>query len=186
MHNLSDEWKRQYVLESNDIDPQPGHENVPGDPRYDDHLAALEFVVAEAEAGRLVNPQAVHRILASRLLGLSEEAGLLRECGVSVGGRVCPRPSEVNELLRHWLRKCNRLVVPGAARDVIKQLHVDFEFIHPFIDGNGRTGRLVMLNHELLAGLSPSLITYIERGNYFAWFRSEDDLLAYIQAIYDV
>ncbi|MGL5513474.1 MAG: Fic family protein, partial [Sporomusa sp.] len=48
--------------------------------------------------------------------------------------------------------------------------HLRFEGIHPFIDGNGRTGRLI-LNLELLkAGLLPVNIKFSDRHKYYDCF----------------
>ena len=56
----TDDWCRDFVKESNKIDPQPGHENKPGDPRWDDHMAALRAVIREGNAGEMSWPNRVH------------------------------------------------------------------------------------------------------------------------------
>lgn len=52
-----------------------------------------------------------------------------------------------------------------------KTWHVEFEKIHPFVDGNGRTGRMLMWYMEIKHGDEPTLITYDERATYYAWFK---------------
>ncbi len=83
-----------------------------------------------------------HRIFMS---GLLEEAGAYRRGGVGVlaGGQVIHMappadrvPSLMQDLL-HWLRTTDQH--PLVASSVF---HYEFEFIHPFADGNGRLGRL--------------------------------------------
>lgn len=49
--------------------------------------------------------------------------------------------------------------------------HVEFEKIHPFVDGNGRTGRLIMWWMEIKRGTKPTLIKYDERQKYYTWFK---------------
>lgn len=57
--------------------------------------------------------------------------------------------------------------------------HIEFERIHPFTDGNGRTGRL-LLTYELISqGLLPIDILYEERSRYYAALRAYDDKLRY-------
>jgi Fic family protein len=49
-------------------------------------------------------------------------------------------------------------------------LHVDYEHIHPFIDGNGRSGRLLMINHAILLGIEPWIVEYKDVQNYYNRF----------------
>ena len=60
----------------------------------------------------------------------------IRRCGVMVGSRVCPRPERVMDLL----------TVLWQQRDIITPLefYKGFEEIHPFVDGNGRTGKVLL------------------------------------------
>ncbi len=53
-----------------------------------------------------------------------------------------------------------------------QQLHVSYEKIHPFVDGNGRTGRMFMNWWRLTNGL-PLLIIHEgdEQYNYYQWFQ---------------
>jgi len=53
-----------------------------------------------------------------------------------------------------------------------KQCHVLFEKIHPFIDGNGRTGRMVYNWHRLKLGLPIHIIHEgKEQFKYYKWFK---------------
>jgi len=56
---------------------------------------------------------------------------------------VPPPPDEMHECLKHWERFINqRDVMPDLVQCAI--MHEHFEAIHPFIDGNGRIGRLLI------------------------------------------
>lgn len=104
-------------------------------------IAAYE-AISTWQPGNSADLLAAHRLL---MQGLNEEAGRYRAQGVGVmsGDQVihmAPQASRVPELmdaLLAWLRTTD--IHPLMASCVF---HYEFEFIHPFSDGNGRMGRL--------------------------------------------
>jgi len=177
-----DQFLLDFVHESNKIDPQPGHENNLGDPHFDKHMIAAGMAVDEARFGHLSDPLVLHSILMHDLRGMQQSAGQFRQGGVQVGGRFCPLPQEVPILYQQWMNMVQGQI-PILTKDLqspifynVKQTmvwnwHVAFEHIHPFIDGNGRTGRLLMLNHALILGLDPWITEYDNRMEYYKRFQ---------------
>lgn len=93
-------------------------------------------------------------------------AGKFRECDVSVGGRECPPWQSVPRLHSQWIfDHYNAETVDGILR-----AHVAWERIHPFIDGNGRTGRMIMNFQRVKAGMKPLCIEAAKRHVYYKWF----------------
>lgn len=97
-------------------------------------------------------------------------AGEWRRSDIRVGDWVAPPWRQVRERVKTWLAELThdlayeRLLTP-------RETHVRFEKIHPFVDGNGRTGRLLMWWHEDRLGLEPTLIYSITKWDeYYPWF----------------
>ena len=76
--------------------------------------------------------------------------------------------------------------------EAIAEFHLRFEGIHPFLDGNGRTGRLIMNLELIKAGLLPVDIKYADRQKYYSCFdtyfgnESSPDPLVRLIANYEV
>ena len=113
----------------------------------------------------------LHQML---LGGISDSfAGRLRRKGeyVRVGTHIAPAPEQVRQMLDGILLEYIN-DVDGYFLDKIAKFHLDFETIHPFCDGNGRMGR-VMINFQLLALGFPRII--IRFKNRQAYYRSFAD-----------
>lgn len=75
---------------------------------------------------------------------LSKHIGKYRKVQVFIGGSIPPNASEVPNLmasLLRWYSKNKNKLHPLVLATYI---HTEFERIHPFVDGNGRVGRLIM------------------------------------------
>ena len=86
----------------------------------------------------------LHRLLAGKVMDQGE-AGRYRTIQVRVGRHYPPAAADVSglmfELLEWWNKKAPELS-PALSSSI---LHYQFEWIHPFADGNGRTGRALAL-----------------------------------------
>lgn len=121
----------------------------------------------------------LHQML---LGGISDDfAGRLRRAGeyVRVGTHIAPAPEHVEQLLETLLDSFN------SAHDLyfldnVAHFHAEFERIHPFCDGNGRIGRvlinlqlaklgyppIIIRNKSKRTDYYPELVTYEEKGSY--------------------
>ncbi|WP_193212617.1 Fic family protein [Luteolibacter marinus] len=127
-----------------------GKELAAADPRSErevtNYFAGLRFVEQHVGEARIGHEHLfeLHRILAGEVMDQGE-AGRYRTIGVKVGRHLPPASEDVSplmfELLTWWNEKA-----PGISPILSSAiLHYRFEHIHPFADGNGRTGRALAL-----------------------------------------
>ena len=74
-----------------------------------------------------------------------------------VGGKETVQPEDVHTHVKEIVTEYNK--IKNVTLDDILNFHVQFERIHPFQDGNGRVGRLIMFWQCLQSGIVPFIIT---------------------------
>ncbi len=108
----------------------------------------------------------------------SERPGSFREHDVLQfpGGMTPPPWPEVPALITDWLADVQALRDAGAVAEpeTLADLHARFERIHPFLDGNGRAGRLVLNLLLVRLGYPPAIIYKADRTRYLAALRRAD------------
>lgn len=82
-----------------------------------------------------------------------------------VGGRETTKPAEVSKHMKELLESYN--AKENITIEDIIELHAEFEYIHPFQDGNGRVGRLVILKECLKNNIIPFIIEDRKKGFYY-------------------
>ena len=136
----------------------------------------LLMEVVRDNSTALITPELIKRFNRMVGKGLGEhfdaKEGEFRRDNRTVGTYRCPEYIDVEELITEycdWLKDCFRFE-NGKQKfdDIIIQAivaHIYLEWIHPFGDGNGRTGRLIEF-YILLRGGSPNIASHILSNHY--------------------
>lgn len=116
----------------------------------------------------------LHKMLISNIR--DDVAGRFRKENehVRVGDHIAPNPKELADRLTKMLAEYNATSHENIIKRIAK-LHLTFEHIHPFVDGNGRIGRVI--NNYLLIreGFVPINIKFIDRKTYYEAFKEFDE-----------
>lgn len=115
----------------------------------------------------------LHKMLISNIR--DDIAGRFRSKNefVKVGNHIAPPPSEVISRLENMMIEYQS----SAHENIIKRiarLHLNFEYIHPFVDGNGRIGRVINNFVLIREGYVPINIKFIDRKLYYSAFKEFD------------
>lgn len=106
----------------------------------------------------------IHQIL---MQGVREDGGVYSKHQRGIRGvdimLTHPKdiPEEMNRLIRQWNSKRQKSI------QAIAKFHSDFELIHPFGDGNGRVGRLIMVLQCQSQGYAPVIIENVRKAEYY-------------------
>jgi Fic family protein len=171
-------WKELFVYESNWIDPQPGYNGtIPGCPMFENHMNALNFALSDGWELTYSTPLDIHRMLTKGIPFFEDRdnSGKYRTVDVWIGHDLCPNPILLPNLMNQWYEVTNKMMNSfidkcgnqDEARRIAWISHHMFEVIHPFIDGNGRTGRLLLAKvlHDL--GYDPLIVKFDDRAEYY-------------------
>lgn len=134
------------------------------------HKEAFDFVTELVKEKCEINERVIKQIHYLVLADKKDDRGVYRRVPVRIMGAAheTAQPyliaTKMEELLRNYLASEEHIVTKLA------RFHIEFEGIHPFIDGNGRTGRL-LVNLELMkAGYPPIDIKFTDRIAYYNAF----------------
>jgi len=139
------------------------HFEVTGHAKAYDHIYSLmDNPISEDDVLRL------HRLFFQQID--SENAGKYRQKNVIITGTdyLPPDYRKVPVMMAKHIENINRVAKHEHPLERASDLHAEFESIHPFIDGNGRIGRLLLSVLTMRSGYCPVIIPPIRRAEYIS------------------
>lgn len=151
----------RYIFETNTVDVEGESLRVDDIIETTNHFRCIDLVIDKV-AERLSEGfiKELHRLLKSGTSDSRKEwfaVGEYKRLPNEVGGNDTTAPEEVKREMKTLLAAYNSKKTKTL--DDILDLHQRFETIHPFQDGNGRVGRLLMFKECLAHGIVPFIIT---------------------------
>jgi Fic family protein len=163
---------RNFIVESNHI------ENERSEEAHEDAMLAFGYLES-LNVNMRFHSKAIlngHYFLMQRLN--PRIAGKYREIPVTVGGGLKPFISvdllesdlkligmDIKKSIKDDIKKSKE-----EKEEICKAMHIRFEYLHPFEDGNGRIGRILFNLHRRALELPFLVIKESEKDEYYKWF----------------
>lgn len=135
------------------------------------HQSAIKFLFDYLSRKGKIDEKLILKLHSILMNGIRDDAGFYRRHGVRIVGSNVPTANylKIPELMKKLFREINQ-----KQKDIIEHvahIHSKFEQIHPFSDGNGRIGRLILTAMLLRCGLPPAVIEIKEKKLYLNFLR---------------
>lgn len=172
----------RYIFETNTIGIEGESIRVDDIIETTNHFRCIDLIIDRAEE-RLTESliKELHLILKSGTSDSRKDwftVGDYKRLPNEVGGNETTAPEDVHREMQALLKEYNGKK-QKSFEDII-DLHQRFESIHPFQDGNGRVGRLVMFKECLANGFVPFIITEELKMFYYRGLREWSNLRGYL------
>ena len=156
------------VLQGMTIDQKPLKDHLEAVGHRDAFLYMEELAQRKARL-REYEIKTIHSLV---LMDKPEDRGVYRRVPVTIAGAFTQpvQPYLIQPKMEELLRTNEQRKKTMHPIERIARFHLEFEGIHPFIDGNGRTGRLIM-NLELIRNGYPTInVKFTDRKKYYEAF----------------
>lgn len=133
------------------------------------HQAALNFLFNTVSTLKIIDEALILRLHGMLMNGIRDDAGFYRRHQVRIAGANIPTANYVKVpiLMKELVNS-----IHIGSKDIvlhISSIHSNFEKIHPFSDGNGRIGRLLIHAMALINNIPPAIIKQEKRQLYNAY-----------------
>lgn len=135
------------------------------------HQAALQYLFTYLENAKKINEELVLKLHSILMNGIRDDAGLYRRHGVRIVGSNVPTANylKISMLMDVIMEDINKKQKDNIAH--ASNIHARFEQIHPFSDGNGRIGRLILVAMLLKKNIAPATIKQEGKQLYYTCLR---------------
>lgn len=172
----------RYIFETNTVGVSKESINVDDIIEATNHFRAIDLIIDKAKS-KLTESliKELHFLLKS---GTSDSAkgwfnvGEYKKLPNEVGGKETTPPGKVATEMKEILSKYND-IANKTIEDIIA-FHYQFEIIHPFQDGNGRVGRLIMFKECLANNVIPFIIDEELKLFYYRGLQEWENIRGYL------
>lgn len=150
----------RYIYETNTIGMENGAVNVDDIVETANHFKCIDMIIEQAN--QLLSESFIKQLHQTLKSGTSDSrknwfaVGDYKKLPNEVGGHDTAAPEEVADKIKELLRSYN--ADKTKTLEEIIDFHYEFESIHPFQDGNGRVGRLILFKECLRNNIVPLII----------------------------
>ena len=161
------------IFETNTLGTENGTLNVDDVVETANHFRCIDLVIENAT--RPLSEAFIKELHRTLKNGTSDSrlswfaVGAYKKLANEVGGQPTTAPKKVSAAMGRLLR--SYLAKPEKTLDELLDFHVAFERIHPFQDGNGRVGRLILFKECLRCGIVPFIIDDRHKAFYYRGLR---------------
>ena len=173
----------RYIFETNTIGLAEGTVNVDDILETANHFQCIDIMIEKADD--MLSEKFIKKLHFVLKNGTSDSrkdwfaVGDYKKFPNEVGGAETAKPENVAEEIRALLREYYQKKT--IAFEDILEFHVKFEKIHPFQDGNGRIGRLIMFKECLKYNIVPFIITEQTKLFYYRGIKEWDRERGYLR-----
>ena len=172
----------RYIFETNTIGLENEVLNVDDIIETTNHFRCIDMIIDHANA--TLTEKLIKELHLTLKNGTSDSrkewfaVGAYKKLPNEVGGMETSLPEEVADKMKHLLTEYN--AKNDKTFEDILEFHVQFERIHPFQDGNGRVGRLIMFKECLKYHIVPFIIEDDLKMFYYRGLKEWDNEKGYL------
>ena len=172
----------RFIFETNTIGISEESVNIDDIVEASNHFRCIDWIIDNAK--RPLSEKGIKHLHAMLKSGTSDSrknwfaVGEYKRLPNEVGGRMTTPPERVAKELATLLTEYN--ASPAKTLEGLIEFHVRFERIHPFQDGNGRIGRLILFKECLRWGIVPFIIEDDLKMFYYRGLSEWDELRGYL------